>query len=85
MRTGTEPSTSHAYKPVGNREIILGARLQKPAEEEEKKNKRTHHLITRTSRDEADQETYIIQDDVEYADGAKLFMENIPTNKCVND
>ena len=70
----TDPDENHAYQPVGNREIILGTRLQKPAGDEEKKNKRTQHHSTRSSRDEADRKNYIIQDDVEYADDAQLFM-----------
>ena len=72
--TGNRTNSDHAYQPVGSRGVIPGARLQKPAEEEEKKRKRTHHLSTRTSRDVAEQENYIIHDDFENADGAQLFM-----------
>ena len=37
----TEPNPDLAYQPVGSRAIVLGARLQKPAEEEEKKKNAT--------------------------------------------
>ena len=70
----TKPNMDHAYRPVGRWAIILGKRVQEPAEEEGK-SKKTQRLRTRTSRDGADPEDYIIPDDVEYADAAQLFIE----------
>ena len=71
----TESNIDHAYQPVGSRALILGTRLHGPAGEEEKQSRKPQQLITRTSRDGAEQEDYIIQDDVEYADDAQLFMK----------
>ena len=68
----TKPHTDHAYQPVGRRALILGTRLHEPPEEEAGKQK-TQHLSTRTRRDGAEQEDYIIQDDVEYSEDTQLF------------
>ena len=69
----TVRKADYAYQLVGSRAIILGTCLQDPTEEDGGEQKQ--HRITRISRHEAEQENYIIQDDVEYADDAQLFME----------
>ena len=54
--------------------IIIGTRLQDPVEGAEMR-KRPQKLSTMTNREEEAQKNYTIQDDVEYAEGTQLFME----------